>query len=87
MLNEEQKLRKMLIFRGSHRGLKEMDLLLGGFAQKHVPTMSKSEMRDFQRILALPDQELLAWYMGSESVPAHKFSPLLSQILKFKIQQ
>ena len=87
MVNEDQKLRKMLIFRGSHRGLKEMDLLLGGFAQKHVPAMSQTEMTDFQRILSLPDQELLAWYMGTESVPVDKISPLLVRILEFRLPQ
>ena len=51
------KLRKQLIFRSWHRGTREMDILLGSFADEHVPKMDEEQLTEFQSILEISDPE------------------------------
>ena len=53
-----------------HRGIKEMDLLLGGFAVRAVPSLTEHELDELEAIIDLPDPALLAWIMGEAPVPA-----------------
>ncbi|MGH1398106.1 MAG: succinate dehydrogenase assembly factor 2 [Alphaproteobacteria bacterium] len=61
--------RRKLIFRSDHRGTKEMDLILGSFAKKHVPTMSEDELSTFEEILKENDPNLYNWITGKEPEP------------------
>ena len=63
--------RKRLLWRSSHRGIKEMDLLMGGFARSRLPTMTESELSAFEALIDLPDQELLSWFTGEAAVPSN----------------
>ena len=53
--------RKRLLWRAMHRGIKEMDLVVGGFAAKRLAGMSTGELALFEMLLEIPDQELLSW--------------------------
>ena len=66
-----ENIRKRLIFRSWHRGTKEMDLLLGSFADKHVPDFSKADLQLYEDILQLSDPDLYNWITGVESPPAN----------------
>ncbi len=55
--------RKRAIYRASHRGTKEMDLILGRFAAAHVEHMDDCELDVFEQLLALPDPDLNRWTM------------------------
>ena len=76
--------RKRLAWRASRRGIREMDLLVGGFAALHLPTMSAAELQHFESILDIPDQDLLAWVTQQAVVPAHLQSFMLYQLLNFR---
>jgi antitoxin CptB len=76
--------RKRLLWRSHHRGIKEMDLLMGGFARARLPTMIESELRAFEEIIELPDQELLSWVTGEAPVPSNLNNVLLPELLKFR---
>ena len=58
--------RRRLIFRSDHRGTKEMDLLLGSFAKKHVPSFTPDELSVFDEILKNNDPDLYNWITGKE---------------------
>ncbi len=77
--------RKQLRFRSWHRGTREMDLLLGSFADLHVSKMSIAELDDFAVFLEIGDPQLYNWYMGKEKVPASLDTPLMSAYLKHKL--
>ena len=47
--------RKRLLWRCSHRGIREMDLLMGGFARSRVPGMTEDELSAFEALIDLPD--------------------------------
>lgn len=76
--------RKRLLWRSSHRGIREMDLLLGGFARSRLPTMTENELNAFEALIELPDQELLAWITGEATVPPTIGNALLPELLKFR---
>ena len=44
--------RKRLTFRSWHRGTREMDLLLGSFADKYLPDYSESQLDQYEEILS-----------------------------------
>jgi len=50
--------RKRLLFRCWHRGTKEMDYILGRFADVHIADLSEEDVADFERLIELPDPDL-----------------------------
>jgi antitoxin CptB len=50
--------RRRIVWRASHRGTKEMDLMLGRFAAAKVSTFEESELAAFEDLLARPDPDL-----------------------------
>jgi antitoxin CptB len=76
--------RKRLAWRASRRGIKEMDILVGGFADANLPTMSAVELVIFERLLDIPDQQLLSWVTRQEDVPDEFRIPMLMQLLSFR---
>ncbi|MFM8746412.1 MAG: succinate dehydrogenase assembly factor 2 [Aestuariivirga sp.] len=80
-LPDETFRRKRLLWRATHRGIKEMDLILGGFVTRHLAGFSLDEILELERIMDIPDQELLAWATRQTDVPAVHASPLLARIL------
>ena len=76
--------RKRLLWRALHRGIKEMDILVGGYAQRHVGAMTEDELVQFAELLELPDQDLLRWATFVEPPPADMQSAMLQAILAFK---
>lgn len=85
MLNEpvDEIARKRLLWRATHRGIKEMDLILGGFVSRYLAQFSASEIAELERIMEIPDQEMLAWATKQQPVPGERLSPLLARILAF----
>ena len=43
-------LKKQIIYRSTHRGTKELDLLLGNFVRKHIDSFDDSELIDLNKI-------------------------------------
>jgi antitoxin CptB len=76
--------RKRLLWRASHRGLKEMDLILGGFAKSRIGNMTITDLEALEAIIELPDQELLTWATKVTPVPQEHASPLLLEMLAFR---
>ena len=73
-----------MLWRASHRGIKEMDIILGGYARARLATMDDAELTRFEQLLDVPDQQFLAWMTGTEQVPGTVRCPLLDDILKFR---
>lgn len=61
--------RKRLQFRSWHRGTREMDLLLGTFADREVPHFSESELAAYEDLLTQNDPDLYNWMTGREAPP------------------
>ncbi|MEC4591268.1 MULTISPECIES: FAD assembly factor SdhE [Nitrospirillum] len=61
--------RKRLIFRSWHRGMKEMDLLMGTFAEKHVPAFTVEQLDRYEHLLDLNDPDVFDWLLGRAPFP------------------
>lgn len=72
--------RRRILFRAWRRGLREMDLVMGQFADMNLPAMSNSEITEFEILLDLPDPQIFAWITGSEPIPAERDTPLLARV-------
>jgi antitoxin CptB len=85
-LNDEklESARKRLAWRASRRGIKEMDILVGGFASARLPEMTPQELVVFEALLEIPDQQLLSWVTRQEDVPEDLRSPMLMEMLAFR---
>ncbi|MCC5991304.1 MAG: succinate dehydrogenase assembly factor 2 [Rhodobacteraceae bacterium] len=75
----EEARRKMLRMRSWRRGMKEMDLILGPYADAHLDAMSAQEMDGYDRLLSENDQDLYLWVTGAQPAPEH-LKPLLDRI-------
>ncbi|WP_137862172.1 MULTISPECIES: succinate dehydrogenase assembly factor 2 [unclassified Sphingomonas] len=60
---------KRLRFRAWHRGVKEADLLIGGFFDRHGAGWNNAEMDLFEALLEEQDVDIMAWAMGTAAVP------------------
>ena len=61
MTNKEI-LKKKIIYRSSHRGSKEMDLLLSSFVRNHINKLEYKELQDLENLLGNEDEILYNWY-------------------------
>ncbi|HUX79265.1 MAG TPA: succinate dehydrogenase assembly factor 2 [Alphaproteobacteria bacterium] len=79
-MNDLDILRKRLLYQSQHRGMREMDWLLGGFAEKYIGTMSDDELQQFEALLTFPDQDLYGWFFEKLRVPEHVPRALITKI-------
>lgn len=78
--------RRKLKFRAWRRGFREMDLLMGSFADAHLERLSDDELSEFERLLSTPDWEVYAWLIGQKTIPANYESALLTQMIEFRYE-
>ncbi len=76
--------RKRLLWRASHRGTREMDMFLGGFARAHIASFSEAELDELEVIISLPDPQLMGWILGETQVPPPQATPLLRALLTYR---
>lgn len=76
--------RKRLLWRASRRGIKEMDIIVGGFAEAHLGQLDSVALDAFERVLDIPDQDLLSYATGQSDIPAELRSPMLEDVLAFR---
>lgn len=72
--------RKQLAYRAGHRGIREMDLILGGFSLRHIGELSRRRLDAFERLLEENDQDLLAWFTGQAAAPERIDADLVEAI-------
>ena len=75
--------RKKLKFRLWHRGIREMDLVLGGFADAELAKLNDSDLAEVESWLDVPDQKMFAWVNGSEPPPPEIDTPLFRKLRTF----
>lgn len=79
-------LRKQLIFRSWHRGTREMDLLMGSFADRYVPGFDESALAHYSEILQLSDPDLYDWISGRADVPANLHNPVMDLLVRHRFK-
>ncbi len=75
--------RKRLIFRSWHRGTREIDLLLGKFADVHLPDFTENQIALYDRFLNNSDPDIYNWISRAEPVPPSEDSEVVQLLLAF----
>src|SRR5712692_47666 len=75
--------RRKLLFRAWHRGMREVDLIMGRFADAAIAQLTDHELAEFERLIEVPDHELLAWVTGEAGVPASYDTALFRRLRDF----
>tara|TARA_Y100000590_G_scaffold468984_1_gene654248 strand:+ start:968 stop:1222 length:255 start_codon:yes stop_codon:yes gene_type:complete len=73
--------KKKILYLSQHRGIKEMDLLLGNFVEKYINVFNEKELEELESLLSIDDNTLYSWYLNqkeSDLIPNNSVS------LKFK---
>jgi antitoxin CptB len=76
--------RKRLLFRCWHRGTREMDLILGRFADAEIATLADVELDELERLIEVPDPDLYAALTGDRPLVPHASGPLFARIRDFR---
>jgi antitoxin CptB len=79
--------RRRIRFRAWHRGIREMDLVMGGFADAALAGLSDDELDQFEHLLDLPDPQVFAWVADIEQVPPGEDIPLLAKLRAFRVHE
>lgn len=80
-MSEDRK--KRLIHRACYRGIKEMDLILGGFAKAYALNFTDTEVEQFEALLDEKDHDIYDWISGVAQIPNRHDTPLFSRLKKF----
>jgi antitoxin CptB len=83
MLSDTEIRRRRLRFRAWHRGMREMDLLMGGFADAKLASLDEGELCSFEELMELPDQRVFTWLTGQAPVPRAHDTSLFRKLKRF----
>lgn len=81
METQEARLKRMTM-RSWRRGMKEMDLILGPYADAHLAAMGEDQLIVFDKLLEENDQDLLPWVLGQLPAPGY-LTDLIAEIGSF----
>lgn len=72
--------RRKLLFRSWHRGMREVDLVLGNFADAELATLDEAELAIYEALMGEPDGDILKWVTGEVPVPPRHDTPLFGRL-------
>jgi antitoxin CptB len=75
--------RRRLLFRSTHRGTFENDLMIGGFVQAHLPDLTDADLDALEAVMELPDNDLADWLTGRVPIPQEEETPMLRRMRDF----
>ena len=72
--------RRRILFRATHRGTYENDILIGGFVRARLAAFTEAELDEIEEVMELPDAMLADWLTGRAPIPADVDTPMLRAI-------
>ena len=79
--------RRRILVRAWRRGTREMDLMIGRFADDRLVDMPESDLDMFETLIDCPDTDLFEWVTGAKPVPAEHDTALFRQLRDFSLTQ
>jgi antitoxin CptB len=76
--------RKRLLFRCWHRGTREMDIILGRFADAEIVDLTDAELVELERLIEVPDPDLYAALTGGVPLASEYANGLFDRIKSFR---
>ena len=84
-MKNKELLKKQIIYRSTHRGSKEMDLLLGKFVNKYINQFNDDDLNNLKKMLIIEDEILYAWYFNKDSKKIVEENNVTEMFKNFKI--
>ena len=78
--------RRRLLYRAWHCGVREMDLIVGRFADAAIDTFDDAQLDEFERLIDVPGHDLYAWVTGTSEAPANYDSAVLRRLRDFHMR-
>lgn len=78
------KRRRMAFYRSWHRGMREVDLILGSFVDAEIDRLDDDELTIYEAFMAESDGDILKWVTGESPVPAQHDTPIFVKILSHR---
>ena len=75
--------RRRILYRAWHRGMREMDIVMGRFVESEIVRFSEDELEEIERLIEVPDDRFFSWVTGRVPVPPELDSPLLRRLIGF----
>ena len=75
--------RKRILFRAWHRGIREMDLIMGRFADAEIGSMPENELAELERLIEVPDRDLYLWITGEAETPSNYDTAVFRRLKSF----
>jgi antitoxin CptB len=75
--------RRRLLFRATHRGRFENDLMIGGFVRAHLESLTEADLGALETVMEMPDTDLAEWLTGREPIPPKEDTPMLRRMRDF----
>ena len=77
--------RRRALYRSWRRGTREMDLLMGRFADAEIDRFTDEEFSDFEELIEVPDRDLFAWIAEKEATPANYDTAVFRRLKAFHV--
>ena len=71
------------MFRATHRGTFENDLMIGGFVRAHLESLTEADLDALETLMEKPDTDLAEWLTGREPIPPKEDTPMLRRMRDF----
>jgi antitoxin CptB len=75
--------RRQILYRSWHRGMREMDLIMGRFADAEIGELSEEDLSEFERLIEVTDRDLLGWITGEIETPSNYDTRLFRRLKAF----
>jgi antitoxin CptB len=75
--------RRRLLFRATHRGTFENDLMIGGFVRAHLANLTDTDLDALEALMEMPDTDLADWLTGRVPIPEEEETPMLRCMREF----
>ncbi|RCL01946.1 MAG: antitoxin CptB [Candidatus Tokpelaia sp. JSC188] len=76
--------RRRIFFRAWHRGIREMDLIFGRYANTHIARLDSKQLDELEYIMSFEDRDLLSWIIGEVKTPNNVDTPIFRDILAYR---
>jgi len=71
---------KRLKFRAWHRGVREADMMVGGYFDRWHDAWTDAEIAWFEALMDEQDVDIMAWAMGKAAVPARLHGQMMTRL-------
>ena len=86
MHETEETRRKRLRFRSWHRGTRELDLVLGRFADRYIDSLTPEQLERYEALIECPDPDIYRWISDGEATPPEHDNDVMEMIKTLKIK-